>query len=372
MFGSCWFGIPRARARSVAFSFVHRPPRALLAPRAWSVSLAASLLLSALSLCAGAAAEESGHAAGASRASAESLFETGLELQRLGQLEQACERFEASAELAALPHALLQVGNCRERSDPLGALASFEAALAAAAEVTDSTRRRAYEDAAKKRIAPLEARIPTLTIHSPPEGVRVEVAAEGKPARVVTRFGEPQRFNPGKYRLTASAQGTEEYRLELELRDAQRLELDIPLLDPLQPEQPALGAAAAPPEERSNGLHFGTLPVALAGTGGALVLTSLITGRVSSSARGKLERECTGPDELTGLRACNASLADTKQRVEDYALATDLLWISGTLLAGAGVTWFLLDQNRGNEPESPALSAGCSAAACGVSMTGSF
>lgn len=376
MFGRCLFDIHGARSPRVALSLGEKRAWALIAPRVWSVSLGAALSLGALSLSptvALAAPALKGEAKrNADEKRAEALFEEGLALQRLGQLEQACDQFEASARLAALPHALLQVGNCRERDDPLGALASFESALAAAGEVTDSTRRQAYEGAAKKRIAALEARIPNVTVNPPPtKQVRVEIApAAGGEPRAVTRFGEAQRLNPGKYQVTASAPGAEDYVLELDLKPDQRLELDIPPLEPLRGAAARKEAPLPPPApEPSGGLRFATGPVVLASTGGALILTSLVTGRISSSARSELDQECSPPDEFTGLRACSASLADTKSRVEDYALATDLLWISGSVLAGVGITWFLLDQNG---PESPALEAGCSGAGCGLTMTGSF
>lgn len=396
MFGRCSVDIRGARARGVAFSPGKRWRWAVIAPRFWSVcvkpvclqpvssrsvSLSASLLLCASWLYpATAFAAEVGLSAEEVRA--EALFDEGLALQRLGQPAQACERFEASAEHAALPHALLQVGNCREPDDPLGALTSFEAALVAAGKVTDSTRRQAYEAAAKKRVAALESRLPTITVYPPAErNVRVEVTADGGQARAVARFGVPLRFNPGKYRLTASAPGTEPYALDLELSPEQRLELDIPPLDPAtrdestrdEPtrDESTRDQVTQPPPlaEPAGGLRFGTGPVVLASTGGVLVLTSLVTGRVSSSARGELDRQCSPPDALTGLRACDASLADTKSRVEDFALATDMLWISGSLLAGAGITWFLLDQKR---PESPALEADCSGTGCGLSLRGTF
>src|SRR5262245_60543337 len=122
------------RSVTAAFSRARLWRWETIAPRVCTVSLAASISLCATR--AGAQAGDQAKAPGAA-ARAESLFESGLELQRLGQLEQACQRFESSAELAPSPHALLQVGNCREPQDPVGALASFEAALAAAGKVTD-------------------------------------------------------------------------------------------------------------------------------------------------------------------------------------------------------------------------------------------
>ena len=77
---------------------------------------------------------------------------------------------------------------------------------------------------------------------------------------------------------------------------------------------------------------------------------------MAASKADQLDRECDGD-------ACPPSLEDVRDSGQTLATATDILWISGALAAGAGVTLFLLDDG---DSEAPAVEAGCFAASCGV------
>lgn len=373
----------------------HEPSRALLARLLWSVSAVATLAMSETPLAAPApnaapVPVQGGQAAAASdtsdeerRARAESLFERGLAFQRQGQTAPACKAFEQSAAVMPTPHAFLQVGNCREPGDPAGALASFEAALAAAEGVAHPARRAAYERAALSRIEPLRQRVPTLTLWpSPTPGSRVEIMpGTSGSAHQVTSFGSPARFNSGRYRLRAAAPGHRELTLDIDLAPAQHLVIRLPALAELSERDehsadssltpvpaPASSAPLAAESDGSSG-GIGIVPIALAGTGATLLVASFVTGRISSAARGDLEDDCAPPDPATGLRACSPSLAATKQQARDYAVATDVLWVGGAALAGAGIAWFLLDDGGG---DSPRVGGGCSFDGCGVALSGSF
>jgi hypothetical protein len=333
---------------------------------------------------------------------AQSLFDAGLASKERGDMRAACNLFEQSVDVAATPHGWLQVGTCREQVDPARALDGFEAALAAAAGVPDATRRKAYENAARERIAQLERRVPTVVFRpSPTPGVAVDVTAAGRRV-AVDRYEEPLRFNPGQYRVRAWAAGSYSYLLDLELMEGERRVIALPRLEPL-PKGPitpaplrterrpvvtsgapaasstATSAAAvaaapyapehvAPPEaDESSGLRFSALPVTLFGSGAALVVAGIVSGQISSAARDDLVQECraVGPDQ----RECPSSSADTKDRMQDYALAADVLWISGALLAGTGITLFILDQGA---RETTHVAAGCFAGGCGLSAAGRF
>ena len=329
---------------------------------------------------------------------ARSLFDAGLASKERGDARAACSLFEQSVDVAATPHGWLQVGTCREQRDPAGALDAFEAALAAAASVPDSARRKAYENAARERIAQLERRVPTVVFRaSPTPGVAVDVTAAGRDAGMpVDRYQEPLRFNPGQYRVRAWAAGSYSYLLDLELMEGERRVIALPRLEPLPkgpitpaplrserrspaPAAAASGAAAfasapdapehvAPPEaDHGSGLRFSALPVTLFGGGLALVAAGIVSGQISSAARDDLVEQCpaVGPDQ----RKCPSSAAGTKDRMEDYALAADVLWISGALLAGTGITLFILDQGP---RETTHVAAGCFAGGCGLSATGRF
>ena len=99
-----------------------------------------------------------------------------------------------------------------------------------------------------------------------------------------------------------------------------------------------------------------------------MIAAGVVTGQMSSSARSTLEDECGPPDEQTGVRPCDPSLSDTKARVENYALASDILWVTGALSVAVGITLFVIDQSS---PPS-GLEANCWGAGCEVSFRGRF
>src|SRR5688572_28533419 len=158
-------------------------------------------------------------------ARAQALFDAGLESRDRGKMGEACALFEASIVAQPTPHGWLQVGSCRERTDAVSALESFEAALAAAGQVDDPARRKAYENAARERVEQLTRRVPTVVFRpSPTPVVSVDVMSAGREDRStpVDRYDEPIRFNPGQYRVRAWAAGFYSHLFELELLQGER------------------------------------------------------------------------------------------------------------------------------------------------------
>ena len=209
-------------------------------------------------------------------------------------------------------------------------------------------------------------------------------------ASPVDRYDEPLRFNPGRYQVRAWAPGFSSYTLELDLLEGDRRVVTLPaLLSAPGAAAPALdpnGSASLAPDVGAPSTHAGgpirsssrddasgpvinTLPVVLAGGGLALVVSGLVVGGFSSSERRQLERECAAPDAATGQRRCSSDLASTRDRMASFALASDVLWVSGALVAATGVGLFILDQRR---DDTPRVSAGCGPAYCGVSAMGRF
>jgi hypothetical protein len=357
-------------------------------------------------------------------AKAHALFESGLTHQRLGETAEACSFFESSVALEGTTDSWLEAGKCREARDPLGAIRSFEAVLAGARQMADARRRAAYEKTARQHLERLSPRVSRLTFQpSPTPGVSVDIApvgeARGEP---VTVYGDPVRFNPGRYRVRAWAPGSFSYLLEVELRAGEERELALPSLQPLpigatgaagarsaaaarsavppgrsttppstgrsappahlpprsapvsdRPRSaklaapPAATAPALPDHRASSGI--GVLPVTLFSGGVALVIAGVVTGQLSSAERNDLRRDCVNPDPVSRRRSCPSDSAGTKRRMENYAIAADVLWVTGTILAGTGVTLFLVRRER--EPEAR-VSLGCFAGGCGLSGSGSF
>lgn len=310
----------------------------------------------------------------------ESLFESALTQQTAGDSKKACELFEASVAVGPSPHGWLQVGICRESVDALAALDAFEAARALASSVDDPKRRNAYLSAADEHIHALARRIPTVTFRaSPTPGVVAEMTrVERGVVSPVDRYDEALRFHPGRYQMRAGAPGFSSHLLDLELSEGERRVIALPALQPateaprlpaVEPRPLAGDEATAFAAERTPPLAFNPLPVSLAAGGLVLVISGVVVGQLSSKERRRLERECEAPDLPSGERSCSSQLADEKRRMGDLALAADVLWVSGAIVAGVGAGLFILDQQR---DESPRVTASCSPSHCGLSAAGRF
>jgi hypothetical protein len=298
----------------------------------------------------------------AAKQQADAAFDEGRELFEQGRFKDACDKFELSMQLDPSPGTLLNLGNCYEpQGDLLRALSTFEQALADAQRTTDKKRRQVWSDAAKERIASLSKRIPELSIDGAEPGS--SVLLDGQPYQ---RLGESLRQNPGHHQLEVSAPGKRTYTKGFELPEGRRLGIHLP---PLEREAPVVAEPApaalpisAPPVEPSSQRRFGVWPYVAGATGAALLGTSLVTGLMASSKAKQLEQECSG-------KACDPSLESVKDSASTLAVTTDVLWISGAVILGAGVTLFVLDHGKS---ESATVAAGCFDAGCGLQASGSF
>lgn len=103
------------------------------------------------------------------------------------------------------------------------------------------------------------------------------------------------------------------------------------------------------------------VPFIVMGVGGAMVVGSLVTGAMASSAQSELEDKCP---ERTG---CDASLQDTQSRGETLALVTDVLLFGGIAVAGTGVVLFFLGGDDAPS-DDVAFAAACAPGKCGGAM----
>lgn len=328
----------------------------------------AALALSLFSASAAWAAPPSA----AAKEQADLAFDEGRELFEQGRFKEACDKFQRSMDLDPSPGTLLNLGNCFEpQGDLLRALATFEQALADAQKTTDKKRRQVWSDAAKERIASLSQRIPELKVEGAEPGATVLL--DGKPH---TALGQPQRQNPGRHQIEVSAPGKRTYTKTFELAEGQRLGIHLPPLEreapaePLAAAQPALSAPAPEPASSAH-RQFGYWPYIAGGTGVALLGTSIVTGLLASAKAQQLQDECEG-------KVCDSSLESVQSSARTLGLTTDVLWISGALVLGTGVTLFVLDHGKSEDParvaggEASALRAGCFAGGCGVLARGVF
>ena len=130
------------------------------------------------------------------------------------------------------------------------------------------------------------------------------------------------------------------------------------------------GAAVAPvlsaPEPApvaTDHRQFGYWPYIAGGTGVALIGTSIITGLMASSKAQQLKDDCPG-------KVCAPSLESVRSSARTLGMTTDVLWISGALVLGTGVTLFVLDHGKAEAPAD--LQAGCFRGGCGLVASGVF
>jgi hypothetical protein len=336
------------------------PARAMFSgSRCWPARAGATLALALWLSAAPSSAEPPGAAA---KKQADAAFDEGRELFEQGRFKDACDKFELSMQLDPSPGTLLNLGNCYEpQGDLLRALSTFEQALSDAQHAPDKKRRQVWSDAAKERIASLGKRIPELSIDGAEPGS--QVLLDGKPFE---HLGESSRQNPGHHQIEVTAPGKRTYIKAIELPEAQRVGIHLPPLERealRAPESvPAAVPLTNPPVEATAARRFGIWPYVAGGTGAALIGTSVVTGLMASSKASQLKKECDG-------KACDPSLKSVQESAASLAVATDVLWISGALILGAGVTLFVLDHGKS---ESATVQAGCFDAGCGLRASGSF
>lgn len=302
---------------------------------------------------------------------ADAAFEEARTLLDEGRTKEACDKFELSMSLDPSPGTLLNLGNCYEPNDLVRAITTFERALADAQTWPDAEKKARWTVAAQGRLADLTRKVPQLTVRSTEPQVRVTLDGQ------MLELGTLLRVNPGSHVLEASAPDRRPYKQDLQVSAGQRLDLTLPALEPLAagaPVEPGPAVMSEPPPDAAAGSRqnqYGVLPWVLAGGGAALLGTSLVTGLMASSKAGQLEDECTGVADDGRPQCLDPSLRDVKDSAETLALVTDVLWISGALVAGAGITLFVLDDGGATEGGT-AVQTGCFAGGCGLLAQGRF
>lgn len=279
------------------------------------------------------------------------LFHEARRLKAEGKIEQACELFERSERLRSSLGSLLNIGDCREREGRLGAaLTAFQTVADRAAVLPDAAQRASYTSEAQLRVTSLRPRVPSLRLVAPPTpGARAFV--DGRAAA----FEEPLSLDPGPHRIEVGAPGHRSFSESVSLAEGQRLERRL--------------AALAP----ASSARFGLVPPLLLGAGGLLVAGGVVWGSRALSGEEKLSERCD-PPSVEDDAYCDQTLGDTRA----LARTSDWLWVSGALVAGAGLTLYVIDwsseadEASESSPHADALSLRASPHALGVVAGGRF
>jgi tetratricopeptide (TPR) repeat protein len=129
----------------------------------------------------------------------------------------------------------------------------------------------------------------------------------------------------------------------------------------------AAPAASAPSRSHAN-RPSQIFPLVLMGSGGAMVLTSVITGVMTLGKKSDLT---TAQDQCQKLGNCQsltptrvAELDAAKRSGKTLALVTDVLLFGGLAVAGTGAVLFFLNRGREEKPSATTASLACAPGAC--------
>ncbi len=222
-------------------------------------SFYAALALSGLFYVNGAAAQVST----AEKATAESLFENGLELMRVGSFKEACPKLEMSQRIESTVGTLLYLGECYEK---LGRTASAWVTFKEAASLARSAAQAPRAAVAQKRADRLATELSKVTLEISTEarevpGLQVRVGSVSVPTEAAAA-GLSVPVDPGELLVEVSAPGYATSTLKLTVEPKGRGVVKIPVLvaqasptapTPIQPTVTGTGVAQGQPEAAQTG-----------------------------------------------------------------------------------------------------------------------
>jgi len=292
----------------------------------------------------------------ADRESARAYMADGRSKRDANDLRAALRAFEAADAIMHVPTTALEVARTQAM---LGLLVEArDGALGIARQPAKPGEPAPFAEAraaAQKLANELEERIPSIrvTLVRPPPGLVVSVDGRQLPAVAI---GLPRKLDPGAHVIVARA-GSVERTFNVQILEREAKDVPIDLAAPAEPvvvvhatepvpSQPAAPEPARP--HRGPWLSVGIIGLSVGGVG--LVLGA-VTGAMSISQTNTISAQCTGG-------ACPATLSDGRDtasalsNARALAIASDLGFIVGGVLAAAGVTFVVMGSMR---PSSPSM-----------------
>ncbi len=322
------------------------------------------------------------HAAADQASTAQALFEAASNARDAGDFRTACEKFEASLELDRAAGTTLNIADCREQ---LGQLAqAWQRYVEAAERLSDSDPRAKY---AESKAQQLKSRLPLVTLSWGAQDRPGTVFLDGV-ALPSSAIGLALPVDPGKHTYLVQAEGRDDAKFDIEIKEAERKNLTLEL-GPIQkeddPGHPALKppAKAAPPADQltldsnsNTGWSKSTWGWASVGVGAASLAVGGVTGLMALSRANTVDDNC---DDDFCINTEGKKAADSGRTL---ATISTLTFVAGGVLAAAGVTLLLLD-TRSDEtavssysskprPRGVQVRLESSFAASSLSLTGQF
>lgn len=193
-------------------------------------------------------------------------------------------------------------------------------------------------------------------------GASGALVVDGKPATLTDR-GE-LLFDPGAHRITSGGRA-----LEVEVqggeRDTLHFENAPQVAAEAQGHNEVLAAVEAPGASAPHAA-FPWPQAILAGSGALLIVAGGVVGLLALDAQHDFETACP-----SSRKVCDRDAEHKRNRADDLALASDVLWISGAAAATSGVIWWLASRKSASEPAAQA-SVAIGPRAASVLVRGAF
>jgi hypothetical protein len=280
--------------------------------------------------------------AASNRAAAEALFNEGRTLAASGKYAAACPKFEASEQLDPGLGTLLNLAECYEK---LGKTASAWAEYKEAIPLARAAGSKVRQDLATERAQALESRLSMLTIRAmggTEDANGLEIRRDGVPVQPA-ELGSPIPVDPGPHTIEAAAPGRQKWASTVQVADASKLAVEVPVLAPAAVSSAPLPDAGKPIESPplDQSAHAGsastqrTAAVVVGAVGVVGVGIGAVFGLGASSKWSDAKSKCTAYPY-----GCSQDALDARDSAKSKAsVATVAFIVGGAAIAGAAVLW---------------------------------
>jgi hypothetical protein len=255
------------------------------------------------------------------------------------RLEEACSKFQASAELERAAATLLNLAACREAQGRTASAWSYYEQgreLSFAEGNSDGVR---LADERLRALEPVLCRLVLLTPPNGPAGLRVEVDSK---TVAPAALGLPQPVDPGTHVVRASAPGSVAWSVRFDIFERGEVRVvTLPVLEPL-PESRRFSARTVDSAARPLWPLYTTGAVA-----GAAVLAAGYFGLLAASEWSTRNRNC-----IDGV--CNRAALEASDRAALFARIADESAALG-VLAGAAAVYFAVTHQSAPRSQRGAL-----------------
>jgi hypothetical protein len=271
--------------------------------------------------------------------------------------EEAYTEFKLAYALSRSPKVLGNLALCAMKLERDGeAIDAYKRYAMEVSDIDDDERRQVNSD-----IAMLTASAVRLTLTSDSHQTRfIDTRVPFRGAPITNIYGPVDGkleilIRPGHHRLQAKAAGADA-QWELDAASGAQVTHDFHLL-----------SAPAPPavDRPESGGSSKVGPIVTMGIGGAMLVTSAVTGLVALRKVNNLERTCPHDECPLGFDYDGA-----RTSARTFVGLTDILLVGGALVTAGGAAWLYFQGDAGKPGPAPATStsATCTMEGCGATF----